>query len=523
MMENILTYILQVNLLLSLIYLGYYFLLKDLTFHKLNRAYFVLSTLYAFIYPFIDIKSWFFSHKDIQDGIIPTIGTPVNLKFSTTGSLLSLNELIIGAILIIGCVLLFRFIVQIVSLLRIHFHSKNSVWHSYVFRHVLFPIVPFSFFNKIYIHKEQHQESELQDIFAHESIHVKGHHTLDILLFEFLLIFCWYNPLVWLMRKAVRENLEFLTDQQVLNRGVDKQTYQYSLLHVTKQGAAVTISNQFNFKTLKKRIMMMNKKRTSKIQLSKYIFLSPIFLLAGMSFTVSKAENQIKNLVDKTQKIDVNIQSLNNPALTDKVLSKEVKPQEKLNVRDTVKKPVIGITASDALIILDDKVLGNDVEKLQNIDPSTIAKISVLQKPQATAKYGDKGAKGAVEVFSMEYAKKHGNEAAQKTANAFSKIVTKEKNLKGYANLIVTDDKNYVPPRFGKTDLKPLFVLNGEVLSADFDLNSIDPNDIKSIYILKDREATDRYGVQAKDGAVLISTQADSTIIVKGFKKEENK
>ncbi|MFX5922293.1 M56 family metallopeptidase, partial [Acinetobacter baumannii] len=84
---------------------------------------------------------------------------------------------------------------------------------NYFFKDVIFPIVPFSFFNKIYIHKAQHLDEELQDIFEHEHVHVKGLHTWDILLFEMLLIGCWYNPFVWLMRKAVRQNLEYLTDQ----------------------------------------------------------------------------------------------------------------------------------------------------------------------------------------------------------------------------------------------------------------------------------------------------------------------
>jgi beta-lactamase regulating signal transducer with metallopeptidase domain len=88
--------------------------------------------------------------------------------------------------------------------------------------------------------------------------------------------------------------LEFLTDQQVLDKGIDKQTYQYSLLNVSKKGTSVGLSNQFNFKLLKRRIMMMNKKRSSKIELSKYAFLLPVFLLTGAAFTVSKAEGSIE-------------------------------------------------------------------------------------------------------------------------------------------------------------------------------------------------------------------------------------
>ena len=309
-MENLLTYILQVNLLLALIFLGYYFLLKGLTFYALNRGYFVLGSLYAFAYPFIDIKSWF-TRNEVMQTVLPPELMPTFDMSATSTSQITLLDVIITVVAILAVLFVFKLLMQLFSLLRIHLHSKNSSWQSYFFRNVVFPIVPFSFFNKIYIHKEQHQETELQDIFAHEIVHVRGHHTVDILLFEIILVVCWYNPFVWLMRKAVRQNLEFLTDQHVLNKGVDKQTYQYSLLHVTRQGVAVGMSNHFNFKTLKKRIMMMNKKRSSKLELSKYAFLLPVFLIAGMSFTVSKAENNIEKIVEKSQQTTVISEPLN--------------------------------------------------------------------------------------------------------------------------------------------------------------------------------------------------------------------
>src|SRR5690606_15741381 len=88
-------------------------------------------------------------------------------------------------------------------------------------------------------------------------------------------------------------NLEYLTDQQVLNKGVDRQTYQYSLLNVSKQGASLGLSTWFTVKFLKKRIMMMNKKKSSKLELSTYAFLLPIVILSAGAFTVSRADGKI--------------------------------------------------------------------------------------------------------------------------------------------------------------------------------------------------------------------------------------
>ena len=296
-MENLLTYIIQVNLLLSIIYLGYVGLLKGLTFYSLNRFYFLIGGLFAFIYPFLDLKSLF-----VQRGLdMGVVGEQISFyigdqEIQEKLTLAGLVELvfILGAVL-----LLLKFLFQLFSLLRIHLHSTADQWRTYFFRNVFIPIVPFSFLNKIYVNRGQHLEAELKDIFKHEDIHVKGLHSLDILLFEMILVCCWYNPFVWFMRRAIRQNLEFLTDQQVLDKGIDKQTYQYSLLNVSKKGTSIGLSNQFNFKLLKRRIMMMNKKRSSKIELSKYAFLLPIFLLTGAAFTVSKAEENIEGVVEK--------------------------------------------------------------------------------------------------------------------------------------------------------------------------------------------------------------------------------
>lgn len=304
-MKDILIYIIQVNILLSIIYFGYYLLLRGLTFYRLNRVYLLLATLYALLYPLIDVQSWFSRQTDIEMPVVWSYLPEELMTESVTPSVYTLNNLLLAICCIGAGLLLLRFLTQLISLVRIHYHSRLSQWGQYLYRNVFYPIVPFSFFNKIYLHKAQHSEPELYDIFEHENIHVKGLHSVDILVFEMLWIACWYNPFVWLMRKAVRQNLEYLTDQQVLNRGVDRQTYQYSLLHVTKQGASVDIGNRFNFKTLKKRIMMMNKKRSSKLELSKYAFLLPVLILAGASFTVSKAESEIEKTVALAKDVDI--------------------------------------------------------------------------------------------------------------------------------------------------------------------------------------------------------------------------
>ncbi|WP_164109243.1 MULTISPECIES: TonB-dependent receptor plug domain-containing protein [Sphingobacterium] len=511
-MESILTYILQVNLLLAIVFLGYVLLLRKLTFYRLNRVYLFVGGGYSLFYPFLAIHSWF--KEDVA------IHLPLMLDYveyylpEQDVSILTVGHLFLAALAVGAGILLLKLSMQLISLLRIHVYSKPSKWQHYFFRNVLFPIVPFSFFNKIYIHQDQHQDPELFDIFKHEDIHVKGLHTVDILLFEILLIGCWYNPFVWLMRKAVRQNLEFLTDQQVLDKGVDRQTYQYSLLTVTKQGATVAIGNQFNFKTLKKRIMMMNKRRSAKIELSKYAFLLPIVILAGASFTVSNAEGKIEELVETVQAIPV-----------DAVLPIS-KTEQLVSAQDTLKDEIVGIsykadtlqvaanekgfpiggTNGDQLFIQGDVRFGDVLtvldgvpvksEEMKNLAPDDIESVTVLKDKSAMALYGDKGKNGVLLIVSKS------GKAAKTMQGKVSgvRLGAVDTTKSGLGRVVIRG--------VGEMNkANPLFVIDGREMPVDFDLSTLEASSIHSISVLKDKSAESIYGTKGKEGVVIITTK----------------
>lgn len=515
-MESLLTYILQINFLLSIIFLGYHLLLKGMTFYKLNRIYLFMGVLYAFIYPFLDFKSWF--QNEVVLHLPMALGDMDVYTVEPVLPELSLIDIILVVFGVGGLLLLLKLAVQLVSLLRIHKNSKKSTWDIYFFQNVIFPIVPFSFFNKIYIHEQQHVDAELYDIFKHEDVHVKGLHTLDILLFEVLLIGCWYNPFVWLMRKAVRQNLEFLTDQQVLDKGIDRQAYQYSLLNVSKQGVALEIGNQFNFKTLKKRIMMMNKRRSTRLELTKYAFLLPVVILVGASFTVNKAEGKIEELVDKVKTIPVDV-----------VLPISNTDHE-VSYQDTFKGEIVGVsykadtlqltadqkgfpigrTKGDQLFIHGDVRFGDvltvldgipvKAEEMKDLAPDDIESITVLKDKSATALYGDKGENGVILIVS-----KSGKVA---------------KTLQGTVGGFRIDSSDSTKSLTGKNGEKPLFVIDGKKLAVNYDLNTVDPNTIHSINVWKGEEASKRYGTEGKDGVIEITSKEAQNKVYNGEIKE---
>src|SRR5690606_20286882 len=147
-------------------------------------------------------------------------------------------------------------------------------------------ISPFSFWRSIYLHLPRHPEHELKDIFEHEQVHVDQLHSIDVLLVELCKLLFWFNPFTWLMRHSLCENLEFIADREVLRKGIDSKAYQYNLLKNLTQNTP-QLGSSFTFKSLKNRIIMMNKKRSSQLQLGKYLLLIPavILLLAVVTFS----------------------------------------------------------------------------------------------------------------------------------------------------------------------------------------------------------------------------------------------
>src|SRR5690606_28434163 len=91
-------------------------------------------------------------------------------------------------------------------------------------------IIPFSFGNSIFINRNLHTEAELQEIIRHEFVHVKQRHSVDIIWGELVCLLNWYNPFAWLSKGAIRQNLEFIADDKVIETGVCKKEYQYLLL-----------------------------------------------------------------------------------------------------------------------------------------------------------------------------------------------------------------------------------------------------------------------------------------------------
>ncbi|WP_299984793.1 M56 family metallopeptidase [uncultured Pontibacter sp.] len=297
-MPDLLLYLLKANVALVLFYLAYYLVLRKLTFYHLNRLFLVFGILFSAVYPLVDLSELFSRHEELavvqSYAVVIPAWTPTAIP--EEGPTFDYWLIPVG-LFWLGCgLMLLRLLVQFVSLYKIHRASVPASYQGVDFRKVSGISEAFSFWKTIYLNPAQHQSPELESILRHEQIHVNGWHTLDVLLAELSTVFYWFNPGVWLMKKAMKENLEFIADQHVVNAGVDRVAYQYLLLKVV--GATQPqLANQFNFPSLKRRIAMMNKMPTSKANRLRLLVVLPLVTVLLVAFR-SASQEDITTLTD---------------------------------------------------------------------------------------------------------------------------------------------------------------------------------------------------------------------------------
>lgn len=155
---------------------------------------------------------------------------------------------------------------------------------------------PCSFGNNIFINPEKYEWETYNQILLHEKIHIEQKHTIDLLLAEVVLVFQWFNPFAWQWRKALETNLEFLTDDQMLQHDtVERESYQFSLLKVAAPQFPLSLTTNYNQSLLKKRIIMMNSKKSNVHTTWKYFFLVPLMVLFACLFNQPAAQSQSLN------------------------------------------------------------------------------------------------------------------------------------------------------------------------------------------------------------------------------------
>ena len=286
-MNEFFTYFLKVNVGLAMFYILYRIAFYRDTFWVGRRVYLMSAIVISALYPLISLSGWLQNSEPIQVFIAEWTPMPVAEFFvfidNTTEAAAATNPLTWQHVLLLAyigvCAVFFcRFIGQLFSILRWYRRSRKAVIHNTPVRVVSKDIAPFSFFKTIFVNPQSHSERELKEVLAHESTHVRQWHSVDVLIGEVQRIVCWANPFAWLMRNEIRQNLEFLADNNVVKAGFNAKKYQYHLTELALYSPDIQIANKFKVASLKKRITMMNRRESKKRGLVKYALILPVTL-----------------------------------------------------------------------------------------------------------------------------------------------------------------------------------------------------------------------------------------------------
>lgn len=304
-------YLIKINVALMLLYGFYRLTVSRDTFFGLRRLTLWLIYAVALMVPALNLEYW------VRD--TPTMASMANVYADTFYPVVVVKaqapsitwmDMLLGIYWAGVAVLSLRLVWQLFCIIRLAVISRKQEVEGITVHLLKGEGSPFSFFRWIFMYPSTQDGKQLHEVMVHECTHVSGLHSLDTLFSELFSIACWFNPFAWLMRQEVRMNLEYLADESVLSDGNARKSYQYHLLGLAYRQPkdSAQIANNFNLLPLKKRIKMMNKRRTSEIGKAKYLLFAP---LAGVLLMVSNIESvareiggQVPEVAEVQQKAD---------------------------------------------------------------------------------------------------------------------------------------------------------------------------------------------------------------------------
>jgi TonB family protein len=292
-------YLIEANIYLGVFYLCYCLFLNRDTHYMLGRVYLIFSCVMAFILPLTQLSILKPVLPEIQLVAVPTqvTNTVVNVQQSKLAAPVQhftfddaiAYTYIAGAI--IGLlVLLFR-----LRKLYILTRNNHSIYKDqYKLIHLNNENTAFSFFNYLFIGSNVPQA---ETIIAHELVHIRQKHSVDIIFLEIMKIVNWFNPFIYLIQRSLKTIHEYIADEQTAAHEQDALAYSSFLLNNAYgiQGSSIAHSF-FNYNLLKKRIIMLNKNRSGKLARLKYLAALP--LCAGMLCTSTLVFSKNYGLID---------------------------------------------------------------------------------------------------------------------------------------------------------------------------------------------------------------------------------
>ena len=505
-------YILKSSVCLVLFYLFFRLLLSKETFHRFNRMALLGVLFFSLLIPCIEVTT---RHQvEVQQAVLSIEqlllmaeleATPANVGAVQETSAISWVQVVLlvylAGILFLAC----RNIYSLICLFRLIHSGKHEKLEKGVTLVVHNQeIAPFSWMKYIVISRKDLEENG-REILIHEMAHIHHRHSVDLLVADICIFFQWFNPGAWLLKQELQNIHEYEADETVINEGVNAKEYQLLLIKKAVGTRLYSMANSFNHSKLKKRITMMLKEKSNPWARLKYLYVLPLAAIAVTAFArpeisekmeeISVAKvNDLAAIVEKKSEENV----VKEPADTakNKVIVVGYRAEKKDSVLTSGEKKVAlsvrEVSGEEKpLVIINGKE--SDYEVVNALNPERIESVSVIGAEKAIKIYGEKAKDGLMDI------------------KLYSEKKFKPKKIEvGSLNKTRLDALNSGAKNWGvtfhsATGGKPLIIIDGKEASGDDPLANISPDRIRSISVLKDKNALAAYGDKGKNGVIEVN------------------
>ena len=510
-MENLFLYLVKVSALIALFSLSYNFFLKKDTFFSSIRFFLISGIAASFILPLFTITKIIWVDpspilQQITTKSLPVIPAPAPaLEESFEMNL----WYVAGIIYLIGALFfLFRFIADIYRVSTILKNQNLKKVDGFKFIDTDKNISPFSFFRYIVFTSSALSTEELNNIIAHEKVHSSQLHSLDMIISQLACIVLWFNPFIWLYKKQIAQNLEFIADAGAIKAVADSKAYQKTLLKITLQPQCIAITNHFYQSLIKKRIIMLNKKQSKKLNFIKFAIIVPV-VGAFIYFFQTEVVAQERTI---TQKEEVS------------TAQKEIQPKEAVAYGSELTYP------ADATVRIDkditDAVMNERKKMFKDIFDADVFFKNVRRnsKGEITAikvMVKDKDHKlnypvyevtsddnTAILPFTLSIEKKNKNGKNIISYNQIEQSVAKAETTTSPLSEEkfkheIHSPTEYINSRRKNRDV--VVIVNGEIQNSKY-IDTPPGEKFETIMEIDAASALKKYNVKAKDGAIVLTT-----------------
>lgn len=300
-MIDYLIYTLKVSVCLMLFYTFYWFTLRNSTFFLMNRLYLLTSIFLSFFIPILHFSIFASQSDSLLTNVVSKFPFVIEEDFFQPQTIIHEKyPLDIPTILsvIYFSVIIFLFFKLLFSIVQIFRIRKNSEVYQMgkikIFK--TDDVIPFSFFNTIYLPKADTN----QLILAHELTHIRQIHWFDLIILEITSVLLWFNPFAVLYKRSLKLQHEYLADSNVISDTNNIINYLDCMLANIRIAGTNGLVSQFYCKTIKNRIVMLTKNKTSVKYSGIYLLVIPLICIMLFAFSKNKPFIQSKVVVAQT-------------------------------------------------------------------------------------------------------------------------------------------------------------------------------------------------------------------------------